>query len=79
MGELRERMRSEMIGRRYSPGTIKCYLYQIQHFAKHFNRCPSEMGLEEVREYQRHLAEEAAASASRRIGEAASSRQTPSN
>ena len=63
MGELREQMRAEMVGRRYSPSTVKSYLEQIKRFAKYFMRCPSEMGMDEIREYQRHLAEETNTSA----------------
>jgi site-specific recombinase XerD len=63
MGELREQMRAEMVGRRYSPSTVRSYLEQIKRFAKYFMRCPSEMGMDEIREYQRHLAEETNTSA----------------
>jgi integrase/recombinase XerD len=58
MGELREQMRSEMVARGYSRSTVGNYLDHIKRFAKHFMRCPSQMGREEIREYQRHLAEE---------------------
>ncbi|MCF8044162.1 MAG: site-specific integrase [Desulfarculaceae bacterium] len=58
MGELRQKMRAEMVGRGYSTSSITSYLDHIKRFAKHFMRCPSEMGRDEIREYQRYLAEE---------------------
>lgn len=57
MGELRERMREEMVIRGYSESTIETYLAQMKRFAKHFNRCPSTMGEKEIRAYQINLAE----------------------
>ena len=63
MGELREQMRSEMVGRGYSPSTIRSYLDQLSRFVRYFMRCPSLMGREEIREYQRYLAEETSVSA----------------
>ena len=57
MGELRERMRSEMVVRGYSESTISTYLHHMKRFAKHFGRCPSTMGEDEIRTYQLHLAE----------------------
>ena len=56
MGELRERMRTDMVVRGYSNSTIKTYLDHIKLFAKHFGRCPSTMGEDEIRAYQLHLA-----------------------
>ena len=57
MGDLRERMRSEMVVRGYSESTISTYVDHMKRFAKHFGRCPSTMGEDEIRTYQLHLAE----------------------
>ena len=57
MGKLREQMKAEMLLRRYSPATIKAYLNSVRNFAKHFMRCPSEMGNDEVRQFLVYLAQ----------------------
>ena len=57
MGELRERMRADMVVRGYSESTIRTYVDQVKCFARHFGRCPSTMGEDEIRTYQLHLAE----------------------
>ena len=57
MGELRERMRTDMVVRGYSESTIRTYVDQVKCFARHFGRCPSTMGEDEIRTYQLHLAE----------------------
>ena len=57
MGELRERMRAEMVIRGYSQASIKTYVDQMRRFARHFGRCPSTMGEEDIRAYQLYLAE----------------------
>ena len=57
MGELRERMRADMVIRGYSQSTIRTYLDHMRRFAKHYGRCPSTMGEEEIRAYQLHMAE----------------------
>lgn len=57
MGALRERMRADMVIRGYSESTIRTYLDHLRRFAKHYGRCPSTMGEEEIRAYQLHLAE----------------------
>jgi len=38
MGELRQRMREEMVIRGYSESTIETYLAQVRRFAKHLTR-----------------------------------------
>ena len=64
MGELRERMRTDIVVRGLSRGTRQAYLAHVKGFAQYFMRCPSTMGETEIKEYQRHLAEERIVSAS---------------
>ena len=56
MTQLRQRMIEDMTVRRYSERTIKRYTDCIAAFARHFGRCPSTLGPEEIRQYQVHLA-----------------------
>ncbi len=55
MSSLRQRMIDDMRIRNFSPRTIKSYLYRVRRFAKHFHRCPSELGPEQVRTYLLYL------------------------
>ena len=57
MGQLHDRMAADMKIGGYSPNTQKIYLLYARQFAKHFMRSPSEMGVEEIREFMLHLAE----------------------
>jgi len=51
MGQLYEKMASDLKLRRYSLRTQKGYLYCARSFAKHFMRSPAEMGSKEIREF----------------------------
>src|SRR5579863_7278612 len=44
--------------RRYSPTTIRLYLYAIRAFSKHFGKPPDQLGAEHVRRYQLFLTKE---------------------
>lgn len=56
MSPLRRRMIEDMIIRNLSPATQQSYVYAVARFSRHFNRRPDELGVEEVRAYQLHLA-----------------------
>jgi len=64
MGKLQEKMREEMILRGFAQNTMDGYLSRCRLFAKHFMRCPSKMGEEEVRQFLLSLMQEKNASAS---------------
>jgi integrase/recombinase XerD len=49
---LRERMRSILRTRNYSPRTEETYIAAVAHFARHFGRSPDELGAAQVIEYQ---------------------------
>src|SRR3954471_3434962 len=55
MNPLRRRMIEDMQVRNLSPVTQRCYVHAVGKFARHFNRSPDRLGLEEVRAYQIHL------------------------
>ncbi len=55
---LRQRMIEDMRVRRYSDRTITRYVECVSAFARHFRRCPSRLGPEEIRSYQVYLADE---------------------
>lgn len=55
MTSLRQRMIDDLRIRNLSPRTIKSYVYRVRRFAKHFDRCPSKLGPEEVRTYLLYL------------------------
>jgi hypothetical protein len=52
---LRRRMIENMRVRYRSPVTQRCYVDAVAKFARHFNRSPDRLGLEEIRAYQIHL------------------------
>ena len=58
MGQLRERMAADIELRGLSKSTLECYLGAIRSFARYYMRSPAEMGIEEVRGYLLHLAQE---------------------
>lgn len=66
MEELLTRLDAEMqmLGR--ARLTREAYLGSVRRFGEHFRRCPSELGLDEVREYLRHLGGERGLAASSR-------------
>lgn len=49
---LRERMRSVLRSRNYSPRTETAYIDGVARFARHFGRSPEKLGAAEVTEYQ---------------------------
>lgn len=54
---LRERMRSILRTRNYSPRTEETYIAAVAHFARHFGRSPDQLGAAQVTEYQIWLRE----------------------
>ena len=44
--------------RGYSDATITSYIGHLKHFALYYNRCPSQLGLEEVQVYLLYLIKE---------------------
>ena len=57
MGQLHDRMETDLKLAGYSPSTRKIYLLYARRFAAHFMRSPDEMGAEEVRQFMLHLVE----------------------
>ena len=51
-----QRMIDEMRRREYAPKTISEYSGSLRRLARYFGCCPSELTLEQLREYQVHLA-----------------------
>jgi integrase/recombinase XerD len=58
MTTLRQRMIDDLTVRNRSSRTIKTYVAQVAHFARHFGRSPELLGPEEVRQYQVYLVNE---------------------
>lgn len=58
MTPLRQRFIEDMQIRNYSRQTVECYVYRVACFAKHFGRSPTQLGREEIRQYQVHLVRE---------------------
>lgn len=54
---LRERMRSILRSRNYSPRTEEAYIHGVAGFARHFGKRPDQLGAAEVIEYQIWLRE----------------------
>ena len=52
MTHLRQIMLEELERRNYAPGTIRCYIRTVEHFARHFHRPPDQLGPEHIRQYQ---------------------------
>jgi len=55
---LREKMRTDLRIRNYSPHTEQVYLQQVAWYAEYFKRSPLELGLDHVRQYLQYLREE---------------------
>ena len=56
MTALRRRMIDDMTLRNLSPATQQSYVYAVAKFSRFFGRSPDQLGVEEVRAYQIHLA-----------------------
>ena len=55
MTHLRKITLEELERRNYSETTTRSYLHTIEDFARHFNRPPDQLGLEEIREFTAHM------------------------
>jgi len=58
MTPLRQRMLQDMAIRNLAPRTRECYVDRVAKFAQYHSRCPSQLGLEDVRAYLAFLAHE---------------------
>jgi integrase/recombinase XerD len=56
MTPLRRQMLDDMTVRNLSPATQQSYVYAVAKFSRFFARSPDQLGIEEVRAYQIHLA-----------------------
>lgn len=56
MSPLRRRMIEDMTIRNLSPATQQSYIREVAKFSRYFGKSPAQLGLEEVRGYQVHLA-----------------------
>ena len=55
MTPLRQRLIDDLRLRNYSPRTIEAYTAGVARLAKHFNRSPDQLGIEDLRQFQLHL------------------------
>jgi len=51
MSQLRKRFIRDLRLRNYSESTIKSYVGHIKRMGQHFNRCPSELSSDQIKEY----------------------------
>lgn len=58
MTELRRRMLEDMRMRNLARGTQELYVRAVANFARHFNKSPSDLGRDQVRQYLLHLIQE---------------------
>lgn len=58
MTPLRRRMIEDMLVRNFSPNTQRSYVHYVAGFARHYRTSPEYLGIEHVRAYQVHLAEQ---------------------
>ena len=64
MTPLRQKFISSLELQNYSQKTIKQYTKSIAQFAAYFKRCPSKLGVDEIKQYLRYLRDEKKASSS---------------
>lgn len=55
MNSLRWKLEADLKIRNYAEQTQTAYLARIAQVTDHFGRCPSTLGIEDVRQYLRHL------------------------
>lgn len=55
MTSLRQRMTEDLRIRNYSSHTVTIYLSRVSEYARHFDRSPDKLGLEDIRNYQLYL------------------------
>jgi hypothetical protein len=53
---LRQRMIEDLTIRNLSPETRRSYVHHVSKFSRFFGRSPDQLGYEEFRAYQAHLA-----------------------
>ncbi|MGH7623086.1 MAG: phage integrase N-terminal SAM-like domain-containing protein [Gemmatimonadaceae bacterium] len=53
MTPLRQRLIDDLRLRNYSPRTIEAYVAGVARIAKHFHRSPDQLGVEDLRQFQR--------------------------
>lgn len=58
MGNVRDRMKDDLRLKNYRRGTRDLYMGYAKKFVAYFMRPPTELGAEEIRRYQKHLADE---------------------
>ena len=58
MSPLRQRLIDDLRIRNYSPRTIEAYVAGVARLAKHFQRSPDQLGVEQLRQFQLHLLEQ---------------------
>lgn len=58
MTPLRQRLIDDLRLRNYSPRTIEAYVAGVARLAKHFQRSPDQLGVEDLRQFQLHLLEQ---------------------
>jgi integrase len=71
MTPLRQKMEADLRLRNLAPTTGACYVGQVTRYARHFGRCPSQLGAPEARKYLLHLEELGRAPATRVVYHAA--------
>jgi integrase/recombinase XerD len=67
LSPLRQRMTDDMTVRNMAPNTVVCYLKQVSYLARYFGRSPEQLGPEDIRRYQIHLAKDRKLSVSNRM------------
>ena len=55
MSQLRKRFSRDLSIRNYSPRTIHSYISAIERLSRFYQKCPSEISSEEIKEYLNHL------------------------